>query len=92
MYLQGNLQLVFDALNELGIIDPVLTKDWNKELENLSEHYADFSAALRIANYYQSDKQILLKELKKINESGLSYLAMEVAREFADFHSRQVLH
>ena len=37
MFLQGNLQNVFDALYTLGAIDPVLKKDWkqmNSEFEN----------------------------------------------------------
>lgn len=33
MYLQGNLQAVFDALYHMGVIDPVLEMDWNKALE-----------------------------------------------------------
>ena len=31
MFLQGNLQIVFDALYHLGVIDPVLKLDWKKD-------------------------------------------------------------
>jgi hypothetical protein len=30
--------------------------------------------------------------LKKFDQTTLSYLAMEVAREYADFHSRDEVH
>lgn len=92
MYLQGNLQQVFDALYELGVIDPVLELDWDQALHQLPQHYDHFIEALNAANQYQEDMTTLLSELKKLNESGLNYLAMEVAREFADFHAREVLH
>ena len=38
MYLQGDLQTVFDALFHMGIIDPVLELDWTEALEELNLH------------------------------------------------------
>ncbi len=60
MYLQGNLQAVFDALYHLGVIDPVLKMDWNKELDNLPNHAEDFFQALDIANNHQSSVDDLM--------------------------------
>ncbi len=92
MYLQGNLQAVFDALYHLGVIDPVLKMDWNKELNDLAKHADDFFQALDIANNHQSNVDDLMGQLRNFDQRTLSYLAMEVAREFADFHSRDCLH
>ncbi|MBK7844744.1 MAG: cytochrome [Bdellovibrionales bacterium] len=92
MYLQGNLQQVFDALYELGIIDPVLQMDWGQALEQMPHHLDHYHKAIGAANLYQDDKKTLMDELKKLNESALKYLAMEVAREYADFHAREILH
>lgn len=91
MYLQGNLQAVFDALYHLGVIDPVLEMDWSEAMNKFSDHSQDFSAAVSVANRYQTDPDALMKHLKQFDEKTLSYLAMEVAREFADFHSRDDL-
>lgn len=92
MYLQGDLQAVFDALYHLGVIDPVLKMDWNKELDELPDHVDVFFQAMEIANNYQEDPDALLGHLRAFDQKTLSYLAMEVAREFADFHSRESLH
>lgn len=92
MYLQGNLQAVFDALYHMGIIDPVLEMDWNKALDEMSSYTDEFHQVLSIANSCQDDMQELMSHLKKFDQKTLSYLAMEVAREYADYHSRETLH
>ena len=92
MYLQGNLQMVFDALFYLGAIDPVLKLDWSAAMEELPNHFDEVSSLLQRVNSSQGNFQKLLSELAQVDESTLNYLAMEVAREFADFHSRDSLH
>jgi hypothetical protein len=92
MYLQGNLQAIFDALYHMGIIDPVLEMDWGKALDQMEEHVDDFFQVLNIANSFQDDMEQLMSNLKKFDQKTLSYLAMEVAREYADYHSRETLH
>ena len=92
MYLQGNLQAVFDALYHMGVIDPVLEMDWGKAMDQLSEHADEFFEVMNVANEYQEDPDALMVQLKKFDQTTLSYLAMEVAREYADYHSRQTLH
>jgi len=92
MYLQGNLQAVFDALYHMGVIDPVLEMDWNKALDQMPDHADDFIQVLSIANQCQDDMYELMSNLKKFDQQTLSYLAMEVAREYADYHSRETLH
>jgi NTP pyrophosphatase (non-canonical NTP hydrolase) len=92
MYLQGNLQAIFDALYHMGIIDPVLEMDWNKALDQMEQYADDFFQVLSIANSFQDDMEMLMSNLKKFDQKTLSYLAMEVAREYADYHSRETLH
>lgn len=92
MYLQGNLQAIFDALYHMGVIDPVLEMDWNKALDEMPSFADDFHKVLSIANSLQDDMQELMVNLKKFDQQTLSYLAMEVAREYADYHSRETLH
>lgn len=91
MYLQGNLQKVFDALYHLGVIDPVLEMDWVKALDEATAHFEEISQILEVANNYQDDMELLKTELGKFDQKTLGYLAMEVAREFADFHAREDL-
>ena len=92
MYLQGNLQTVFDALYHLGIIDPVLEMDWSQALEEMHRYFDNYSDVVDVANTYQDDMQLLMNELEQFDDKALGYLAMEVAREFADYHSRELLH
>jgi len=92
MYLQGNLQAVFDALYHMGVIDPVLEMDWNKALDEMSSFETEFFQMIDIANTCQDDVQELIGNLKKFDQQALSYLAIEVAREYADYHARETLH
>jgi hypothetical protein len=91
-YLQGNLQAVFDALYHMGIIDPVLEMDWAKALDQMSEHVDHFFEILAVANAHQDDVHALMDNLGRFDQKTLTYLAMEVAREYADYHSREALH
>jgi hypothetical protein len=92
MYLQGSLQAVFDALYHLGVIDPVLEKDWAKEMDSMKKNSDSFFEILAVANANQEDVSTLMNHLEKFDEKTLTYLAMEVAREYADYHSRESLH
>jgi hypothetical protein len=92
MYLQGNLQAIFDALYHMGVIDPVLEMDWGQALDAMPDYADEFFQVLTVANSHQDDVQELIVNLKKFDQQTLSYLAMEVAREYADYHSRETLH
>ena len=92
MFLQGNLQLVFDALYTVGAIDPVLNMDWNKitaqmqtDMENV---YQTFRKIKSCSNEYEQ----ILTEKQKMDQTALQYLAMEVAREFCEYQDRSTLH
>lgn len=92
MYLQGNLQLVFDALYEMGVIEPVLSMDWQDAMKEMEQDPYALVEVVRVANSHQDDSKRLAERLEKFSEKTLSYLAMEVAREYADFHSREEIH
>jgi hypothetical protein len=92
LHLQGNLQNVFDALYELGVIEPVLKMDWKPSLEEMDQGSEDLNNAIRIANTCANDRTRLMTELVKLDRHALEILAMEVAREYAGFHTREELH
>jgi Ca2+-binding EF-hand superfamily protein len=92
VYLQGNLQAVFDALYHMGVIDPVLEMDWVEALDQMGDHADEFFNVLSVVNRHQDDMQELMAALKKFDQTTLNYLAMEVTREYADYHSRETLH
>jgi hypothetical protein len=75
----------------MGVIDPVLEMDWGKALDEMNEYEDEFFQVLNVANEYQDDMQTLMVNLKKFDQQTLSYLAMEVAREYAEYHSRENL-
>lgn len=92
MHLQGNLQSVFDALFEIGVIDPVLKMDWKVARQDAHLYTGEIAQAVHVANVCGHDMELLIEELVKFDEKTLTYLAMEVAREFADYHARKELH
>nr|AEQ20633.1 hypothetical protein [uncultured bacterium CSLF43] len=91
-HLQGDLQVVFDALYELGVIEPVLKKDWQAGLEELSGESSQLRRALGVVNRCGRDRGLLKNELGKLDQACLEILAMEVAREYAGFNQRESLH
>ncbi|MAE73939.1 MAG: cytochrome [Bdellovibrionaceae bacterium] len=92
MYLQGDLQTVFDALYHMGVIDPVLNMDWSEAMDDLPTYHDDLNHVVTIVNSHKGSMGELMSELGRFDNTLLGYLAMEVAREFADFHSRDSLH
>lgn len=92
MLLQGSLQAVFDALYEMGVIDPVLKMDWSEAKATQSmQMQMQVRRAMAVANICQHDTQQLITELGMFDDETLQGLAMEVAREYADFHARTSL-
>lgn len=92
MFLQGNLQRVFDALFEMGVIEPVLEMDWSEAMQEMHSDPEPLFKIVDLVNGHSGDQSDLINKLKEFDEKDLSYLAMEVAREYADFHSRNQVH
>lgn len=91
-HLQGDLQAVFDALYDLGVIEPVLAMDWRSRLLEIEKGCPQLATAIEAANECGRDHARLTKRLTTLEKDALEMLAMEVAREFADYHTRQDLH
>ena len=92
MFIQGNLQALFDALYEVGAIDPILKLDWSEVTEEMARNQLIVKDAFRMVNACAGDRELLIQKLKFMDGKSLSYLAMEVAREFAEFQDRKELH
>ncbi len=91
-FIQGDLQAVFDTLYEMGVIDPVLKQDWAEHIDSIEKDSFSIRRAVDIVNRCGSDRLQLREELGRLDEKTLELLAVEVAREYADFHSRAVVH
>lgn len=91
-HLQGDLQAVFDALYDLGVIEPVLEMDWRARLLEIEGGSPQLQSAIIAVNECGPDKKRLTNRLNTMDRSALEMLAMEVAREYADYHTRQDLH
>ena len=91
-HLQGDLQAVFDALYDLGVIEPVLAMDWRSRLLEMENGSPQLQTAILAVNECGQDKTRLTKKLNGMDRDALEMLAMEVAREYADYHTRSDLH
>lgn len=92
MFLQGNLQVVFDVLYKIGVIDPVLSMNWGEAIKAMPKYKIQVNQAVKVANELQTNAPALERRLKEFDSRILEFLAMEVAREFADYHSRNLVH
>lgn len=91
-HLQGDLQAVFDALYDLGVIEPVLSMDWRTRLLEMEKGSPHLDTAINAVNQCGQDRVQLTEKLNTMGQDALEMLAMEVAREYADYHTRQDLH
>ncbi len=92
MLLQGDLQKVFDALYHLGVIDPVLEKDWQNEFKKIEDNPQPLFEILGVVNSNLGNYQDLMTQLKTYDVEHLSHLAMVVAKELVGFHTAKVIH
>ncbi len=88
-HLQGNLQLVFDALYQMGVIEPLLNTDWSERFNSIPKHDKNFQAAVQTVNESPGSVREMITRLSDFDQQTLEYLAMEVAREFADYSTRR---
>jgi len=92
MFLQGDLQTVFDALYTIGAIDPVLKLDWNEVTKEMMSNPQILSDAFQTINSCRGNKELLVQRLHLMDTRSVNYIAMEVAREFCEFQDRKELH
>jgi hypothetical protein len=92
MFIQGNLQQLFDALYAIGAIDPVLKMDWAQVTEQLHQNSKKVMQAVSFINDCQGGKEQMIEKLNQMDPQAVTFLALEVAREFAEFQDRKELH
>lgn len=92
MLLQGNLQAVFDALYTVGAIDPVLKADWSRVTREMEDEPQLVKRAVGVINRCGGDHDRLVRELRAMDSRSVSFVALEVAREFCEFQEREALH
>ncbi|MEN0058274.1 MAG: cytochrome [Bdellovibrio sp.] len=92
MFLQGDLQIVFDALYTVGAIDPVLKLDWNEVTKEMMTQPQIVSDAFQTINACRGNRDLLIQKLHMMDSRSVNYIAMEVAREFCEFQDRKTLH
>jgi hypothetical protein len=94
--LQGDLQVVFDVLYEMGVIEPVLKMDWQAHLRGMESQVSatrlQLDDVIQQVNRCAGDASKIREKLASLAPTTLEVLAIEVAREYANFHSRDVVH
>ncbi|HND86241.1 MAG TPA: cytochrome [Pseudobdellovibrionaceae bacterium] len=92
MFLQGDLQAIFDALYTVGAIDPVLKMDWDKITEDMVRSPEDLASAVKAVNDCSGKVDRIVEKLSAMDTRVVTFLALEVAREFVGFQDQKNLH
>jgi len=92
MFIQGDLQAVFDALYSIGAIDPVLHSDWAQINDELNSNPQIIVKACNSINACSGDRKKLIEALLHMDKKSVEFVALEVAREFSEFQDRKNLH
>ena len=92
MFIQGDLQAIFDALYTAGAIDPVLQMDWSNVSKQMEKNPIKLQQAIAVVNSCSGNREEIAKKLIGLDQQAIHFIALEVAREFAEFSDRQTLH
>lgn len=92
MFLQGDLQAVFDALYSIGAIDPVLKLDWDQVTQQMAENPRMVHAACAEINACRGDVEKMVQKLTGMEQKAVEFVALEVAREFCEAQDRKSVH
>lgn len=92
MFIQGDLQAVFDALYTIGAIDPVLHSDWEKINTEMSANPNVVNRACVSINECSGDRKRIIETLLGMDKKSVEFVALEVAREYSEFQDRKELH
>ncbi len=92
MFIQGDLQAVFDALYTIGAIDPVLNMDWEAINDEMAKNPKHVNYVCESVNACGGNQSLLINTLKNLDEKSLHFVTLEVAREFSEFQDRKELH
>lgn len=92
MFLQGDLQTVFDALYNVGAIDPVLKLDWEHVTKQMEQHPRRVHEVCTAVNDCSGDIRKITELLHMMDPQAVQFIALEVAREFCEFQERKELH
>lgn len=92
MFIQGNIQVVFDALFEMGVINPALQADWKTVEKSFKDQPQRWRDVIQVVNHNGSNVQKLINSLTHFKQEDLLFLAMEVARELVEYEDRKILH
>lgn len=88
MYLQGQLQNIFEALYQLGWVHHMLQISWRPMLQQplTPLQYK------KLMHTSQTSPQHLKSQLQSLNTLQLQHLTMCVAQELASLKEKRVLH
>jgi hypothetical protein len=92
MFIQGDLQAVFEALYAVGAVEPMMELDWHVLTEEMNQDPSHVQNLLTNLNSCGGSIEEIRKLLSQMDRKSVCYIAMEVAREFAEFQDRATLH
>ena len=86
MRLQGDLQVIFNALDELGVVRTMLVQDWQSFMDEMNP--LQMEDVITEVNACSSSPAHLVKCLKSFKGEYLCFLTIEVARELVLYYSQ----
>lgn len=87
-FLSGDLDRVFTALYELGMIEPMLGKDWGNLYDRSQFQWKEVGKAIKEINKIVSIKE-MRSYIESLSQEVVEALVLEVAREMAEFQERK---
>ncbi len=92
MYIQGDLQIVFDALYSVGAIDPILKADWQLITKEMEKDPSRLNRICSEINRCSGNFEKIKNTILSTDPKSVEFLALEVAREYTEFQDRKQVH
>lgn len=87
-FLSGDLDRVFTALYELGMIEPMLGRDWKNLYEEARFQWKEVGKAIKAINKITSLRE-MRSYIESLPQPVVEALVLEVAKEMAEFQERK---
>lgn len=92
MFIQGNLQDLFDALFTMGVIDPALKADWSAVEKEKQKKSSQFMEMIRVINRAESNRLLISSWSQSTQQKEESARVQHLIEELKAFDKEALLY
>ncbi len=92
MFIQGNLQDLFDALFDMGVIDPALKADWSVAEKEKQKKSSQFREMIQVVNSAENNRLLTSSRSQASKQKEDSTRVQHLIEELKAFDKEALLY